>query len=306
LKGFLSLLGAFALAGTSVVAARFVSGALGTFTIAAASLLLALAALIPISWRKLRECLNGMTPADFLPLILQSLFGIFLFRMFLLTGLTRTSSVEAGILTGATPAITALAAAVLLKEAPDAGKVLGILCTVAGMLLIQGFVGARFALDHLAGNLLVLCAAGSESAFNILSRLNATRGRRPLHPISQTVLVTAIAFALCVVPALFEDPVRRLAAIGAREWLALIWYGLIVTALAFLLWYHGIRRCGAFTAAAASGVMPFVSLALSVWVLGEKAGPRQWLGGIAVALGMALIGAGGRDKKKGRTVPWAK
>ncbi len=297
LKGPASLFLAFFLAGTSVVAARFVAGKLGTFTITAVSLFLALVVLIPVCGKRLFAALRGMKAADCFRLFGQALFGIFLFRLFLLTGLTHTSSVEAGILTGATPAITAILATAVLKEAPDIRKVSGILLTVLGVLLIQGLLsaGSGFTPDHLPGNALVLCAAGCESAFNVLSRFSAAPGRRePVHPLVQTALVSAVALALSIVPALYESPVSRLAAIGAREWVALAWYGVFVTALAFVFWYAGIKRSSAFTAAAFSGMMPFSSLILSVLVLGEQANPRQWLGGLMVVSGMVLIGIGGR------------
>ena len=59
--GKLYLTGAFSLAGTSVVAARYVSGQLGVFTIAAVSMAFALLLLLPISYRKLRETLRVLT-----------------------------------------------------------------------------------------------------------------------------------------------------------------------------------------------------------------------------------------------------
>ena len=295
-KGPFFLLLAFSLAGTSVVSARFVSGRLGTFTITAVSLVFALAFLIPVSGRKLARQFRALDGGALLPIALQAFFGIFLFRAFLLYGLARTTTVEAGILTGATPAITALLAAVALNEAPDKGKIGGILCTVAGVALIQGFGtgSAQFTPRHLSGNALVLCAASSESAFNVLSRASAlrreTRAQPALHPLVQTTLVTLVALLFCTVAAIHEAPLERLRAIGPREWLALMWYGVFVTALAFICWYAGIQRCGAFTAAAFSGMMPFMSLLLSVLILGEQAEWRQWAGGLMVVAGMALIG----------------
>ena len=107
----------------------------------------------------------------------------------------------------------------------------------------------------------MLCAAASESAFNIISRgFSAKAGankKQPMLPPVQTALVIAIAFLLCLIPALFEAPVQRLSGMGLNEWLSLVWYGVFVTALAFVFWYSGIKRCGAFTAAAFSGMMPF-------------------------------------------------
>lgn len=299
-KGPVYLFFAFSLAGTSVVSARFVSGALGTFTIAAASLFFALLFLLPLSGRSLKESIQDMSVKDFFLLTLQAVFGIFLFRMFLLYGLLQTSSMEAGILTGATPAITALLAMTFLKEPFNRKKLAGILCTVGGILLIQGIGkgGELFSSSHLPGNLLVLCAATSESLFNIFSRIFAvktgTEQRKEIPLLVQTTIVSFIAFILCLIPSLWESPVQRLLQIGPSQWMALIWYGLFVTALAFVCWYGGIKRCGAVTAAAFSGMMPFSSMVLSIIVLGEQAGYEQWTGSALVIFGMILIGTGGR------------
>lgn len=296
--GQVYLLFAFFLAGTSVISARLVSGKLGVFTIAAASLFFALLFLLPACGKKLMKNLRLLSVKETLFLMVQAVCGIFLFRMFLLYGMLLTSSMEAGILTGATPAFTALCAVVLLKEPFNGKKLAGIIGTVSGILMIQGLLQAEsgFSPEHLKGNLLVLCAAACESAFNIFSRVFAVRiqsgKKEAIHPLVQTTLVSAMAFVLCLGPALLEIPLQALSGIGLKEWLSLLWYGLFVTALAFVFWYAGIKRCGAFTAAAFSGMMPFTSMVLSVLVLGEIAGWQQWLGGGLVISSIILIGAG--------------
>ena len=165
-KGAFYLTGAFILAGSSVIAARLVSGSLGTFTIAAASLFFASVCLIPVCGRGLKEAIRRMKPGDWRALLLQAAFGIFLFRLFLLQGLTRTSTGEAGILTGATPAITALLAVFFLGETLYKSRIAGLCITVAGILLLQGMLlpGSGLASNHFAGNMLVLCAASCESS----------------------------------------------------------------------------------------------------------------------------------------------
>lgn len=296
LKGNLYLLCAFTLAGTSVISARLVTGKLGTFTITAASLFFALMFLIPLCGKQLLRYIQLMSVHNLLFLSLQALCGIFLFRMFLLTGLHYTSTGEAGILTGATPAITALLAMVVLGESVNGRKLTGIFCTVGGILIIQGLLtpGHRLSWEHIVGNVLVLCAAACESAFNTISRISAIKAagdlKKPSSPIVQTAIVSAMALLLCLIPALFEEPIKALSGIGQREWIALLWYGIFVTALAFICWYSGIKRCGAFTAAAFSGMMPFTSMVLSTLVLSENVGYRQWLGGFLVIVGMILIG----------------
>lgn len=296
LNGKLYLICAFSLAGTSVISARFVMGRLGTFTITAVSLFFALMFLAPLCGKQFVRYIRLMSFRNFLYLSLQALCGIFLFRMFLLNGLYYTSAGEAGILTGATPTITALLAIIILREPINGRKLTGILCTVGGILIIQGVLtpGNGLSLEHIRGNMLVLCAAACESAFNTLSRFSAVKAaadlKEPSSSIAQTAIVSAIALILCLIPAAFENPLKELSEIGFMEWMALLWYGVFVTALAFICWYSGIKRTGAFTAAAFSGMMPFTSMLLSIVVLGENSDYRQWLGGFLIIVGMILIG----------------
>ena len=133
--------------------------------------------------------------------------------MFLVCGLRRTSAAEAGILTGATPAITAILAGILLREYVGIKKGFGILCTVTGVLLIQGLLSPdrRFSNAHIIGNLLVLCAAACESVFNILSRITVLQtgdeNQLEFDPLVQTTLVTLTALVLCICLSLTERPV---------------------------------------------------------------------------------------------------
>lgn len=290
--GGLYLTGAFVLAGTSVIAARLVSGSLGPFTIATASLFFAILGLLPLVGKKLYASWRRITTREWLALLLQAICGIFLFRLFLLHGLLRTTAGEAGILTGATPAITVLMAAIFLKEPMYTQRVLGVISSVAGILLVQGalWAGHGFSVEHLIGNVMVLAAATCESAFNVLSRSGSMKAAQSqeLDPIVQTTLVAGIAFLLCLGPALVEHPIPRLFSLALSGWFALIWYGFFVTALAFIFWYAGIRRCDASVAAAFSGMMPFTAMLLSVLILGEHPGWQQWLGGLMIVIGMLL------------------
>ncbi|PLT46301.1 Permease of the drug/metabolite transporter (DMT) superfamily [Paenibacillus pasadenensis] len=332
--GMLLLLASFSLAGSSVIAAALLGRHLQPFTLTAASLLLSLLCLLPALGRSAIASLRRLSRGQWLQLAGQAAFGIVLFRVCLQLGLERTSSAEAGIMIGATPALTVGIAWLLLRERSGPARLGGVLATVLGVMLIQGAAsagGGALTAAHLAGNLWVLGAAGSEALFSVLSRwtaagraggraaggseaaLPAAGGQAasgsgaagepsgaaaqpaegaeaPLRPALQTALVAGMALLLSLPLAAFERPLGAFAALGATEWLALLWYGPVVTAAAFGLWYAGIRRCPASTAAACSGMMPFSALLLSVLVLGEHAGWTQWSGGLLVMLGMALIG----------------
>jgi drug/metabolite transporter (DMT)-like permease len=263
---------------------------------AASSLFFALLGLLPLCGLKLGQSMREMAKGDWATLFIQALFGIFLFRLCLLQGLLRTSAGEAGILTGAAPATTVLLAWLVLREPVDRVRGLGIISTVTGIIVLQGIFSPDivFSYEHLVGNILVLGAAVCESVFNVLSRMGsikaALRTEQVLDPIVQTTLVVALALLLCFGPALTEQPLPGLLSLSITGWAALVWYGVFVTALAFIFWYAGIKRCAASVAAAFSGMMPFTALLLSVLLLNEQPGWQQWLGGLLVVLGMVLTG----------------
>jgi len=303
IKGPLFLAAAFGLAGTSVIAAHIVSGKLGTFTIASVSLLLAFLALVPFTFKRLAAALPRLKAAQWLSLLVQAASGIFLFRLFFLQGILRTSAGEAGLLTGAMPAFTAVLAWAVLRERVSFNAFLGIVSSVAGIFLVQGLWGRQsgLSLSHLSGNALVLAAVLSESVFNVFSRYSALKSdslnKISIDPLVQTSLVSVIALFLCLLPAVFEDPLVKLAGLGSSGWLALGWYGVIVTAAGFVFWYAGIKRSRAFTAAAMTGCMPLTAWLLSIFLLGESQGWQQWAGGILVIAGIILIAGPVRPKR---------
>jgi drug/metabolite transporter (DMT)-like permease len=300
IKGKLYLFMGFALAGTSVVTGRILSGKLGTFQITALSLGILLLALLPFYGRQTLRTARALTRGDWTMLVLQAIFGIFLFRVFLLFGVNRTSTAEAGILTGATPAVTSLLAFVFLKESLSKRTVMGVACTVTGIVLLQGInlTAWQFSGSHTIGNLLILCAAASESIFNILSRRHKmteqARAGVEINPLVQTMLVSAFAFTLSLGPALFGEPIAALLSLDYADGLALIWYGLVITALAFVFFYAGIKRCDAYTTAAFSGMMPLTSMLLSLFLLKETINAGQWIGGALIIVSILLIA--GKDQ----------
>jgi drug/metabolite transporter (DMT)-like permease len=300
IKGRVYLTISFVFAGTSVIAARFVPDYLGTFTITAVSLLAALVILLPFYSLRIKETIGLMNKNDWKMICLQALFGIFLFRAFLLFGLQNTSSTEAGILIGAAPVLTSILARVVLKERANAKTVGGIIFAVLGVLLFQGALLSSLEVEHILGNMLVLCAAACESLFNILSRVHsvnkAASNVDKIDPVVQALLVSAVAFLFCLIPASLEHPVLSLISLHLKGWISLLWYGLFVTMLSYVLWYAGIRRCTAYTATFSS-VMPLTSMVLSFLILKEPIEGMQWVGGGSIILGVILI-AGSQATKK--------
>ena len=294
LRGKLAVSIAFFLAGSSVVAAAYVADTLGPFTITAVGLMFAVATAVGLGNVRLFTSLKSITARKWKNLILQSLIGVFLFRVFLTFGLSHTSAAEAGILIGTSPAITAVLTRMLLKEPLNGGKLAGIAATLAGMAILHGF---PFALDafswaHLVGNLLVLGAAACESAFVIIARNMALRETKPaaqLHPVVHSGYVSIISLAACLPLMLWENQTQQLAGLSSGGWVSLVWYGGIVTVVAFACMFYGARSCDGYTLAAFSGLIPVSALLLSIVVLGESVAARHIVGCACIVLSILLM-----------------
>ncbi|UQZ90277.1 EamA family transporter [Deltaproteobacteria bacterium Smac51] len=285
------LAGAFILAGTSVVSMKYLAIFLGPFTIISVSLIISIISVGAFCFGNISRNLRVMDRRAWLMIVLQATFGIFIFRLLLLAGLNRTSAGEAGLLTGAVPAITAFLALTILKERLSRLSALGILGTVAGIAVLNGRIDGGFH-QHLWGNLMILGAAASESIFNICSRLSWLDTKTAaLHPLSRTVLVSGLALLFCLLPAYLENPLTSLRGLEFSGWLALVWQGLFVTIVSYCFWFAGIKRCEACTAAAFSGLMPLSAVAFSILLLGEALVWRQMAGGLLILTGMSMLAA---------------
>lgn len=294
--GKLCLALAFSLAGSSVVAARYVADHLEPYTTTFFSLLFAVAAAAIADGRNMVRARTAMDGRRWRLFFWQALFGIFLFRVFLTHGLNHTSAAEAGIITGSGPAITALLVFFLLREKLHERHVLGIAFTVCGILLLQNASPSVTSGDgqnsHLRGNLLILGAAACESLFSIFSRkAYAASGDSEIQvkPVTHAGLVSGFALLLCLVPMLLENPLPALATLPLCGWLALLWYGVMVTIIAFVCMFEGARRCDGYTMSAFTGFLPLSALVLSFAILGNSVGTRQWLGCLCVVASILVI-----------------
>ena len=290
--GKLYLTLAFIFAGSSVIAARFVSTYIPPFAIIFISLAFASLTAILFRGKKMFNTVKQLSKEAWIIILLQAVFGCFLFRVFLTIGLQHIGATEAGIITGATPAVTALLTWIMLRERLSTRTVAGVLITLAGILLVQGFP-FEISLDKLQpiGAILVLCAAACESLFTILSRKIHVKphNEAAFPPLDHAGFVSIFAMVLCLIPTLIEHPwsaVKNLPVIG---WFALVWYGCIVTIAAFACMFAGAKQCGGYTIAAFAGIIPITSTILSVIILKEPINIYQIAGCIFVILATLII-----------------
>ena len=258
------LIGAMCLAGSSVVVGKILVSSVPVFLGAFGSLLVAFFCMIPLMYGRVAE-LRRLTLNHWKYLFLQGLCGIVLFRVFMLYGLHSTGAVQAGIITGTTPAVLALLSLLLLGEAISRRTVAGVCFAAAGCIVINVFGQGSGEESSVFGCLLVGAAVVCEALFTIFRKRIADS----VSAVTNTTVLIFCSLLLLVIPAAFD--LHAMSTVPPPEALpAILYYGVFATVLAYLLWTAGVGKVSGATAGAATAAMPASSVVLAALILGEE------------------------------------
>jgi drug/metabolite transporter (DMT)-like permease len=215
-------------------------------------------------------------------LFVIALFGNSIPFLLLAEGETRISSVLAGIWNATTPLLTLVVATFMLPdERPTGRRVAGLLAGFAGVLVVLGpwrSVGG----GELTGQLMCLGAAACYGlAFPYTRRFVAGRPDSGMalsagQLIWSSVQLGAVtAFVGGAPHDVSLDPV-----------LAMLALGVLGTGFAYILNYSIVRMAGATTASTVTYLVPIVSTALGIAILGEH---LVWNQPVGAALVLASV-----------------
>jgi drug/metabolite transporter (DMT)-like permease len=219
----------------------------------------------------------------------RSLFlasGIFLAHFTLqVTGLMYTSATHTGWIIAITPLVLALLARLVLGERIGRHTVAGIVVATFGILLLVSRGDLR-GLDWIssAGDVLVLASAHTWALYTIAIR-NPSRSR---HPLAVTLAVLLPATVVLVALALVRFDLAVWRALPGEAWFALLFLGVLGTALAHWFWQEGVARIGAARAGTFLYLEPLATTALAVPYLGEPLTMATVAGGSLVLAGVWL------------------
>ena len=199
------------------------------------------------------------------------------------TGLKSVSAGLGGLIVSANPVFTAALAALFLGEVLTWRKVVGLLFGIAGVAFI---VWHRMSVgtDSLHGILFTLASLASIVAGTILFKLFAPRGSlwigNGIQNLAAGIVLTPIAFTFADVGEIVPS---------VRLVLAFSFLVLGGSVLAYFIWFHLLKVCGATAASAYHFLMPPLGMLFAWLVLGEHLTFRDLLGIVPVALGIYLV-----------------
>jgi drug/metabolite transporter (DMT)-like permease len=199
------------------------------------------------------------------------------------TGLQTVSAGLGGLIVSSNPVFTAILAALLLGERLTWRKMAGLFLGIVGVSFI---VWHRISVgtDSIHGILFTLASLGSIVAGTMLFKLLAPKGSlwigNGVQNLAAGVALLPFAFTLAdagdIVP-------------NVKLWGAFAFLTLGGSILAYVLWFHLLKVCGATAASAYHFLMPPLGMLFAWAVLGEHVEIRDLLGIVPVALGIYLV-----------------
>lgn len=191
------------------------------------------------------------------------------------------SSALTGMLNGALPLLTAVAAAALARRAPGRRELAGLGVGLAGTLLVAAPT-ARGGKSSLLGLMLIFVALASLALALPLAR--AVQQRFGVLPVLWRAQLVALALSLPL-----GLPELAAARWSPRPLLSLLALGALGTGVAYALLAVAAARFGATRASAVNFLIPGIALVLGVLVRGERVAAISILGAVVAAAGVRLM-----------------
>ena len=182
------------------------------------------------------------------------------------------------------PILVAVLNAVFTRQWPPGIVLIALVCAIVGTVLLVNVEPNVQQTDVLGGVLLALLS-GSLYAINILVGSKLGSGGRA-HPLQITTVGFAFGALVLLVVALASGFVIQYPLDG---WLRLGYLGAFPTAIAYALFYSGMRSTGATAASIATLTEPLTATIIAVVVFHEPLSPQAFLGAVLMIAAMVLL-----------------
>lgn len=272
--GIFEVLGAFFLAGSSVVACKIITETVSVYIIAFLSMLVALTVLIPLQFKRLKK-LKNINRKELLLMLMQAVTGIVLTRVLTLYGIRFLSAFNTGILNSMTPGVMALLSFLILKERFGKSDFLGLLLTISGIVIINLFLNKNLDFSSsLIGISLITGSVFCESLMTIFRKMADSK----IDSLTNTTVLFFISF-LIFLPLFIRDlDTFSISALRIKDWLIILYYGIFGSVLAYVLWGRGVVKVSAAMVGSGIAMIPVSIIFLSIILLKESFNVLQLVG----------------------------
>ena len=234
-------------------------------------------------------------------LFLLGLTGIFGYGVGFLIGMNLTTAAQGSIIAGANPVTISLFAHWIHKERlANRWQYLGFVISFTGIIFVIGIQSLLdFHLEYLIGNLIILGAMCMWGLYSSIGK-ESMKSMTPLEMNTGGAIFGAVLFGLA---AINEQPWNLPVLGDIVFWTNVLFLGVFVTVVGFVLYFTGIQKLGATKAGGFVNFVPVFGTLLAVLILNE---PIFWtfiVGLVLVIVGVSIINLPAKYVKSEESIP---
>ncbi|MBN2001664.1 DMT family transporter [candidate division KSB1 bacterium] len=220
-----------------------------------------------------------------LPVFLLGLTGVFCYNIFFFKGLYFINAGRAALIIATNPVFISLFSAILFKEKLTLIKILGIILSVSGAIVVITGGNFRLLSEPLGrGDIFIFICVLCWVSYSLIGK-KVLEGLTPLVAVSYSTLVGVI---LLSVPAFSHGVVFSLSKLGPAGWAGLFYLGFFGTVLGFIWYYQGIFKIGPVKSGLYINFVPVSSILLGYLLLNETVTASLLAGAVLVIAGVFL------------------
>ncbi len=271
--------------GGTFIAGRLLVGEVEPFAAAFLRFAIASIVLLIITLRTHKK-LPPIQRNQWFPLLILGLSGVFAYNFLFFRGLQLIEAGRAAVIIANNPIVIAIFAAIYFGEKLNLLKIIGIILSVCGAIVVitQGDPASLLRNGIGVGDLYILGCVGCWVTYSLVGR-SAMRGLSPLVAVTYSALIGTL---LLFPAAWLEGLPKQIADYSLTAWLSLFYLGLCGTVLGFVWYYQGIQKIGSTRAGQFINFVPISAIILSAWLLDEPLTTSLLIGVFLVSSGVYL------------------
>jgi drug/metabolite transporter (DMT)-like permease len=228
--------------------------------------------------------LPGLARRDALRVVAAGLFVVTLYHLALNAGERTTTAGTASVVIAGAPAMALTMSLALGLEGFSRRRAAGLAVAFAGVVVVILLgSGQSVSVSSSKGPLLVLIAAASFAAYNVLAK--PLLGRYDAIAVSSAA---SLVGTVALLPFAASGTADRLTGMSGGDLLLVLYLGLVCTLAGYVLWTVGLRGLDPSRAVAYLYGVPVVAVAVGALTLGESVTAWLLVGGLLVVGGVAL------------------
>jgi len=212
-------------------------------------------------------------------------------------GTDLTTASEGALITVLTPIFTVVFGVIVLDEALTRRNILGMALAVCGtgLVLAGQYELSTVGLGSVFGVLLLVLASVGWAVYTVWGKPLIRRYSALETATYSTVIAVPLIGLLVPVELVVSGVALSTIPLTLPVVAAVVYLGVLSTAVAWYCWYKGLETLDAGTVAVYFFAQPVVGAALGALLLGESIGPGFVAGGVILAVGIYLVSTAHTD-----------